>query len=148
MAEQQQPPQVAVAHHLGAHPGRPGHDAHAAGWAPSRLCLPFRPARPSLHFHVDGRPARARLQLSVGGWDLRPEPGPADACRTLWIGQRTGKIHWRNTREQLSLVGPRSLGVALLTASFVGMVFTIQVETSQPGSRPCVGSACGLTLEA
>ena len=34
VAEQQQPAQVAVAHHLGADPGRPGHDAHAAGWAP------------------------------------------------------------------------------------------------------------------
>lgn len=29
--------------------------------------------------------------------------------------------------EQLKLVGPKSLGVALLTAGFVGMVFTIQV---------------------
>jgi hypothetical protein len=38
-----------------------------------------------------------------------------------------GKIHWRNTRDQLQLVGPKSLGVALLTAGFVGMVFTIQV---------------------
>ena len=40
---------------------------------------------------------------------------------------RTGKVHVRNTIEQLKLVGPRSLGVALLTAGFVGMVFTIQV---------------------
>lgn len=39
-----------------------------------------------------------------------------------------GKIHWRNTRDQLQLVGPKSLGVALLTAGFVGMVFTIQVS--------------------
>lgn len=39
-----------------------------------------------------------------------------------------GKIHWRNTMEQLKLVGPSSLGVALLTAGFVGMVFTIQVR--------------------
>ena len=39
-----------------------------------------------------------------------------------------GKIHWRNTRDQLMLVGPKSLGVALLTAGFVGMVFTIQVR--------------------
>eukprot|EP00983_Pelagomonas_calceolata_P043916 1139082-Pelagomonas_calceolata.AAC.1 len=39
----------------------------------------------------------------------------------------TGKIHWKNTLEQLKLVGPQSLGVALLTAGFVGMVFTIQV---------------------
>jgi hypothetical protein len=28
--------------------------------------------------------------------------------------------------EQLNMVGPRSLGVCLLTAAFVGMVFTIQ----------------------
>ena len=39
-----------------------------------------------------------------------------------------GKIHLRNTVEQLKLVGPRSLGVALLTAGFVGMVFTIQAR--------------------
>ncbi len=38
-----------------------------------------------------------------------------------------GKIHVRNTIEQLKLVGPRSMGVSLLTAGFVGMVFTIQV---------------------
>lgn len=38
-----------------------------------------------------------------------------------------GRIHVRNTLQQLELVGPRSLGVSLLTASFVGMVFTIQV---------------------
>ena len=37
-----------------------------------------------------------------------------------------GKIHWKNTIEQLDMVGPRSLGVCLLTAAFVGMVFTIQ----------------------
>ena len=41
-----------------------------------------------------------------------------------------GKVHVKNTLDQLKLVGPRSLGVALLTAGFVGMVFTIQV-------RPC-----------
>lgn len=39
----------------------------------------------------------------------------------------TGRVHWKNTLDQLKLVGPRSLGVALLTAGFVGMVFTIQV---------------------
>lgn len=50
----------------------------------------------------------------------------------------TGKIHWRNTREQLSLVGPRSLGVALLTASFVGMVFTIQVRHRQRHMPPLI----------
>ena len=38
-----------------------------------------------------------------------------------------GKVHVRNTLDQLRLVGPSSLGVSLLTAAFVGMVFTIQV---------------------
>ena len=37
-----------------------------------------------------------------------------------------GKVHWRNTLEQLSIVGPKSLGVCLLTSAFIGMVFTIQ----------------------
>lgn len=45
-----------------------------------------------------------------------------------------GKVHWRNMREQLELVGPRSLGVSLLTASFVGMVFTIQVRPPTLGT--------------
>jgi ABC-type transporter Mla maintaining outer membrane lipid asymmetry permease subunit MlaE len=49
-------------------------------------------------------------------------------CRILNLGPSAGKIHWRNTRDQLMLVGPKSLGVALLTAGFVGMVFTIQVS--------------------
>ena len=48
-------------------------------------------------------------------------------------GACAGKVHVRNTIEQLKLVGPRSLGVALLTAGFVGMVFTIQV----PHRCPC-----------
>jgi phospholipid/cholesterol/gamma-HCH transport system permease protein len=38
-----------------------------------------------------------------------------------------GKIHRRNTLEQMSSVGPASLLVALLTATSIGMVFTIQV---------------------
>jgi ABC-type transporter Mla maintaining outer membrane lipid asymmetry permease subunit MlaE len=55
--------------------------------------------------------------LSTINFVWRPAAGAAAA----------GKIHWRNTRDQLQLVGPKSLGVALLTAGFVGMVFTIQV---------------------
>ncbi len=43
------------------------------------------------------------------------------------VGATAGNVHWRNTMDQLKLVGPKSLGVALLTAGFVGMVFTIQV---------------------
>lgn len=53
--------------------------------------------------------------------------GPAAPPSSLLLPRcRAGKVHWKNTVEQLSMVGPRSLGVCLLTAAFVGMVFTIQ----------------------
>jgi hypothetical protein len=59
-----------------------------------------------------------------------------------------GRIHWRNTQEQLKLVGPKSLGVALLTAGFVGMVFTIQFvrEFAKLGLTRSVGGVLGLAL--
>uniref|UniRef100_A0A383VTI4 ABC transporter permease protein n=2 Tax=Tetradesmus obliquus TaxID=3088 RepID=A0A383VTI4_TETOB len=59
-----------------------------------------------------------------------------------------GKIHWRNTRDQLQLVGPKSLGVALLTAGFVGMVFTIQFvrEFAKLGLTRSVGGVLALAL--
>ena len=59
-----------------------------------------------------------------------------------------GKIHWKNTVDQLLLVGPRSLGVALLTSSFVGMVFTIQFvrEFARMGLTRSVGGVLGLAL--
>ena len=41
----------------------------------------------------------------------------------------------RNTLDQLNLVGPGSLGVCLLTAAFVGMVFTIQFIRRAGGKR-------------
>ena len=37
-----------------------------------------------------------------------------------------GKVHRRNTLQQLESVGPKSVGVCLLTSAFVGMAFTIQ----------------------
>jgi ABC-type transport system involved in resistance to organic solvents, permease component len=37
------------------------------------------------------------------------------------------RLHWRNTKEQMSVVGTDSLLITLVTASFVGAVFTIQV---------------------
>ena len=56
----------------------------------------------------------------------RGSPYPALLSLLAPAPAAAGKIHWRNTAEQLRLVGPRSLGVCLLTAAFVGMVFTIQ----------------------
>ena len=57
-------------------------------------------------------------------------------------------LHRRNTLEQMAAVGPESLLIALLTASFVGMVFTIQVtrEFITFGASTAVGGVLALTL--
>lgn len=59
-----------------------------------------------------------------------------------------GRIHRRNTLEQMSVVGPDSLLVALITAAFVGMVFTIQVakEFINFGAITAVGGVLALSL--
>jgi phospholipid/cholesterol/gamma-HCH transport system permease protein len=59
-----------------------------------------------------------------------------------------GKIHRRNTLDQMAAVGPESLLIALLTAGFVGMVFTIQVarEFINLGAANVVGGVLALSL--
>ncbi|MGK7942296.1 MAG: MlaE family lipid ABC transporter permease subunit [Crocosphaera sp.] len=58
------------------------------------------------------------------------------------------RIHRRNTLEQMSVVGPESLTIALITAGFVGMVFTIQVarEFISFGAASTVGGVLALAL--
>jgi phospholipid/cholesterol/gamma-HCH transport system permease protein len=60
----------------------------------------------------------------------------------------SGKIHRRNTLEQLAAVGPDSLLIALITAAFVGMVFTIQVsrEFINFGAGSAVGGVLAIAL--
>jgi phospholipid/cholesterol/gamma-HCH transport system permease protein len=60
----------------------------------------------------------------------------------------SGKIHRRNTLEQMNSVGPESLIIALITASFVGMVFTIQVarEFIYFGATTAVGGVLAISL--
>lgn len=60
----------------------------------------------------------------------------------------TGKVHVKNTIEQLKLAGPKSLGVCLLTASFIGMCFTIQFvrEFSKLGLTRAIGGVLALSL--
>ncbi|PSN18779.1 ABC transporter permease [filamentous cyanobacterium CCP5] len=57
-------------------------------------------------------------------------------------------LHRRNTIEQMAAVGPESLLIALITAGFVGMVFTIQVtrEFLSFGAGTAVGGVLALTL--
>lgn len=61
---------------------------------------------------------------------------------------KPNKIHRRNTLEQMAVVGPDSLLIALLTASFVGMVFTIQVarEFINFGAGTAVGGVLAIAL--
>ncbi len=59
-----------------------------------------------------------------------------------------GKINRRNTIEQMTIVGPDSLVIALVTATFVGMVFTIQVsrEFLNFGAVQAIGGVLALAL--
>ncbi|KAJ4850305.1 Protein TRIGALACTOSYLDIACYLGLYCEROL 1, chloroplastic [Turnera subulata] len=59
-----------------------------------------------------------------------------------------GKIHWRNTLQQLERVGPRSVGVCLLTSTFVGMAFAIQFvrEFTRLGLNRSVGGVLALAF--
>lgn len=58
------------------------------------------------------------------------------------------KFHRRNTVEQMAAVGPESLLITLLTAAFVGMVFTIQVsrEFIRLGAGNAVGGVLAISL--
>lgn len=59
-----------------------------------------------------------------------------------------GRFHKRNSIEQMAIVGPESVTIALITASFVGMVFTIQVarEFLHFGAGSAVGGVLALSL--
>jgi phospholipid/cholesterol/gamma-HCH transport system permease protein len=59
-----------------------------------------------------------------------------------------GKIHRRNTQEQMMVVGPDSLLIVLITAAFIGMVFTIQVsrEFMRLGAGSAVGGVLAIAL--
>ena len=59
-----------------------------------------------------------------------------------------GKINRRNTLEQMVIVGPDSLIIALVTSAFVGMVFTIQVarEFVKFGAVQAIGGVLALAL--
>lgn len=59
-----------------------------------------------------------------------------------------GNIHRRNMLDQMAIVGPESLLIAILTAATVGMVFTIQVsrEFINFGATSAVGGVLALAL--
>lgn len=59
-----------------------------------------------------------------------------------------GRLHLRNTVQQLAFVGTDSLGIALLTALAVGAVFSLQIADQfiRYGASSMVGAASGMAL--
>ena len=58
------------------------------------------------------------------------------------------RFHWRNTLEQMSVVGTESLLITLITAAFVGAVFTIQVarEFINFGAQQAIGGILAIAM--
>lgn len=59
-----------------------------------------------------------------------------------------GRIHYRNTIDQMAIAGPASLLITVVTSFFVGAVFTIQVarEFLNFGAGGVVGGVLALSL--
>ena len=91
--------------------------------------------------------SEAKLGSSLGAWTQR-------LLAAILLGGQVvihlikGKINRRNTIEQMAVVGPDSLLIALVTAIFVGAVFTIQVarEFIRFGAANTVGGVLALAL--
>ncbi|WP_026735237.1 MlaE family lipid ABC transporter permease subunit [Fischerella sp. PCC 9605] len=84
---------------------------------------------------------------SLGTWGQRLLAGIFLGGQVI-VHLLKGKIHRRNTLEQMAVVGPDSLFIALLTAVFVGAVFTIQVarEFITFGAGNLVGGVLAVAL--
>ncbi|MFH7027150.1 MAG: MlaE family lipid ABC transporter permease subunit [Heteroscytonema crispum UTEX LB 1556] len=84
---------------------------------------------------------------SLGAWSQRLLAATFLGGQVL-VHLLRGKIHRRNTLDQMAAVGPDSLFIALLTAIFVGAVFTIQVarEFITFGAGNIVGGVLAVAL--
>lgn len=91
--------------------------------------------------------SQAKLSSSLGIWSQRLLAAILLGGQVL-IHLLRGKIHRRNTIEQMAVVGPDSLLIALVTAIFVGAVFTIQVarEFIRFGATSTVGGVLAVAL--
>ena len=91
--------------------------------------------------------SEAKPSSSLGVWSQRLLAAILLGGQVL-IHLLRGKIHRRNTIEQMAVVGPDSLLIALVTAIFVGAVFTIQVarEFIRFGAASTVGGVLALAL--
>ena len=106
--------------------------------------------------------AVARLEGAARAWATRTL-GAWAPPNFLWRSAATGllcgsvlyrcarqprRVNWEQTLQQIARVGPQTLGVSLLTSSFVGMVFTIQFckEFAKVGLKNAIGGLLGLAF--
>ena len=84
---------------------------------------------------------------SLDAWNQRLKAAVLLGGRVIYH-LLTGKIDRRNTIEQMKIVGPQSLSIVLITAAFIGMVFTIQVsrEFLRLGAGSAVGGILAIAL--
>lgn len=91
--------------------------------------------------------SEAKLTSSLAAWSGRLVAAILLGGQVI-VHLLRGKINRRNTIEQMAVVGPDSLLIALVTAIFVGAVFTIQVarEFIRFGAANTVGGVLALAL--
>jgi phospholipid/cholesterol/gamma-HCH transport system permease protein len=113
-------------------------DPWAAPWVNSWL---------KLLWNLD-RSTMAKLANSTfGRWLQRVQAAALIGGQTL-VHMTQGKIHRRNTIEQMHLVGPDSLGIVLLAGVSIGSVFTIQVarEFIKYGATSAIGGVMAVAM--
>ncbi|XGV89084.1 MAG: MlaE family lipid ABC transporter permease subunit [Limnothrix sp. BL-A-16] len=83
----------------------------------------------------------------LGQWAQRLQAAALIGGQTL-VHLSRGKIHRRNTIEQMHLVGPDSLGIVLLAGVSIGAVFTIQVarEFIKYGATSAIGGVMAVAM--
>jgi phospholipid/cholesterol/gamma-HCH transport system permease protein len=91
--------------------------------------------------------SQTKSKSSLGAWGQRLLEA-IFLTGQVFIHILKGRIHRRNTLEQMAAVGPDSLFIALVTAVFVGAVFTIQVarEFITFGAGNIVGGVLAVAL--
>jgi len=96
------------------------------------------------------------LSPSLAAWATHFQP-PRFVWRSLATMLLAGQVAWRlctgkvnleQLQEQIGRIGPATMSVAMLTASFVGMVFTIQFirEFARLGLTRAVGGVLGMAF--
>ncbi|KAG8389224.1 hypothetical protein BUALT_Bualt02G0206600 [Buddleja alternifolia] len=142
-----------------------GHRGRKADFS-KRICVPVQKRELFAINSDDGHPSISlseEEESQIPIWNHEPLPflSKWSPPKYLWRGLSVlilagqviirsikGKIHYKNTLQQLQRVGPKSVGVCLLTSAFVGMAFTIQFvrEFTRLGLNRSIGGVLALAF--